>query len=433
MKRIIALILALGLAFAPIAMAKDQNTDISSKGMTQGTLIRVIYNLVAAVNELTSSSAGVNKNANILNNWNVALLELVADHDADNDILNDYETLLEELAADHDTDVSVLGNYEALLEELAADHDSDVAVLGNYEALLEELAADHDSDVAVLGNYEALIEELAADHDADNNEFDLAVTELTELKADHDADNAVAGNVANSGIIQKHGALLGLAGLAEDTTDRTQVKTTNAITYTIDGTYYTKAGTGNFCNLSGLTAVQGTNSDYVSLGINSDGTCVITQGTASETPTWPSVPDNVIILGGLTITAVGGHNWASENVTDDSGTFVQPVTVTGALMGTFAPALTAANPTGFAADVTANATPASVAGVLSANTTPASVAGVLSANTTPASVAGVLSANTTPATVAADLSAAATVNVSSITISDATLGSGTKADPSVTL
>jgi hypothetical protein len=92
MKRIIALILALGLICAPIAIAKDQDTSINPNGMSQGTLVTVLYNLIAAVNELTSSSAGVNKNRAILNNWNVLLLELAADIDSMKVTLTNWQT-----------------------------------------------------------------------------------------------------------------------------------------------------------------------------------------------------------------------------------------------------------------------------------------------------------------------------------------------------
>lgn len=92
MKRTIALLLALGLICAPIAIAKDQDTSINPNGMSQGTLVTVLYNLIAAVNELTSSSAGVNKNRSILNNWNVLLLELAADIDSMKVTLTNWQT-----------------------------------------------------------------------------------------------------------------------------------------------------------------------------------------------------------------------------------------------------------------------------------------------------------------------------------------------------
>jgi len=92
MKRTIALILALGLICAPMAIAGSDDTSINPNGMKQGTLVTVLYNLIAAVNELTSSSAGVNKNLAILNNWNVMLLELAADIDSMKVTLANWQT-----------------------------------------------------------------------------------------------------------------------------------------------------------------------------------------------------------------------------------------------------------------------------------------------------------------------------------------------------
>lgn len=88
MKRTLAFILALGLIFAPIAFAGNQETEVSAGGYLTSTLAN---------------------------------------------LLNTTQTLVNELAADANANRLVLGNWEALLEEVAADLDAMKVTLGNWD------------------------------------------------------------------------------------------------------------------------------------------------------------------------------------------------------------------------------------------------------------------------------------------------------------
>lgn len=129
MKRTLALILALGLVCAPIAISGTQDDEISVGGYTTRTLVTLLYKLQTAVNELNS----VNNNNAVLNNWNAAIQELAADHDADTVVLGTWETLLEEIAADIDTMKTALGNWSA---EMAAGTNSQAWSLAAMPAAL---------------------------------------------------------------------------------------------------------------------------------------------------------------------------------------------------------------------------------------------------------------------------------------------------------
>jgi len=108
MKRIIALLLALGLACAPIAIA-NQDTEVSVGGYTTRTLVNLLYKLQVAVNELN----GVNNNNAVLNNWNVTVKELVSDHNSDQVTLATWVLLLREVALDIDDMKVALANWSA--------------------------------------------------------------------------------------------------------------------------------------------------------------------------------------------------------------------------------------------------------------------------------------------------------------------------------
>lgn len=330
MKKILAVVLALALCAAPIVLAATQDTEVSVGGYTTRTLVNLLYQLQTTVNEITSSSSGLNKNNAVLNNWNTAITEVMADHDADNTALAGWETLVEEVAADHDADNTALAGWETLVEEVAADHD---------------------------------------------------------------ADNDVVNQVANTGVVQTHGALLGFPDLAAGSNTQF-VQTQNAVVYTVDGLYYDKAATDDFCDCSGLTEIGAGNYNKITLAINVDGNCNATEATQGgnlDAIDYPAQADNSIVLGGIYYD--DAHNFATASVATN-GTFVQPYTM---------------------------------------GLTMSQVAADLDAGTTVDSVAANLAAGVTVDSVAANLTAGATSNVSDISITDSTLGSGTETDPSISL
>jgi len=113
MRKLLALILALGLVFAPIAIAGTQDDEVSVGGYTDRTLVTLLYNIVTALNE---STAGGDDNIALLNNWN---------------------TLVKEVAADVNTAATVLPNWETLIEEMAADLDAMKVALTNWNSEFE--------------------------------------------------------------------------------------------------------------------------------------------------------------------------------------------------------------------------------------------------------------------------------------------------------
>ena len=320
-------------------------------------------------------------------------------------VLYNLQTTVNELAADHDAD-------NATVAELVADHDADNNEFALAVTELTELAADHDADNGVLDAYNTAITELAADHDADNDEFALAVTELTELKADHDADNNVIDDVialANGLRTYLADGLLAIGTLAV-TAPTHQYKTTTTAIYTISGVAYAKVAedtltftaadtinvTPNAGDFWGAWLVQTTGAGVISTkSVGAD------QNYASEAEAIAALPaaDALnVAVGYITVEANNGASWTAN--TDDlvaasdcqAVSFVDSTvkTVPSAVVSAPAADLTAANPTGFAADLAA-ANPTGFAADLAATS------------------------------VAADLTA------------DSVLGSGTVADPKVSL
>lgn len=338
-KKVIAVVAVLALALAPVAFATDE-TELTPNGVSQGTLIRYLKNLQTTVNELA------------------------ADHDADN-------------------------------------------------AAVAELIADHDADNNVLNGYETLLEELAADHDADNNEFALAVTELTELKADHDADNDVITDIKtlanglrtylNDGMLA-HGTLA-ISAVPE------KYKTTTTTIYTISGVAYAYVATDNltFSAAYTINTAVGAGDFWGVFLIQIDGTGTVSTkapaadqvyiSEAAAIAALPAADAANVAIGYITVEANNGAAWVAN--TDDmtpasdcqAANFynIAIKTIPAAVASSPAADLTAANPTGFAADLAAGTTVNTVAADLTANTQ------------------------------AADLS------------SDSVIGSGTVDDPSVSL
>ena len=131
MRKLLALILALGLVFAPIAIAGTQDDEVSVGGYTDRTLVTLLYNIVTALNE---STAGGDDNIALLNNWNTLVKEVAADVNTAATVLPNWETLIEEVGADLNTTASVLPNWETLLEEMAVDMEAMKAVFTNWSA-----------------------------------------------------------------------------------------------------------------------------------------------------------------------------------------------------------------------------------------------------------------------------------------------------------
>lgn len=95
MKKFLLGLLVLSLVLIPFAGALASEQDsITPNGLSQGTLVRVLYNIYQTVNELA------------------------ADHDADNDVLDVYKTNLDELRADHDADNNVIDDLKTLANGL---------------------------------------------------------------------------------------------------------------------------------------------------------------------------------------------------------------------------------------------------------------------------------------------------------------------------
>lgn len=127
------------------------------------------------------------------------------------------------------------------------------------------------------------------------------------------------------GLLQPNGVLLSYPFLAAGTNTAT-LKTTNAITYVISGIPYMTAATDNFCDMTTMTNLVGSNANKYLVSVNASGTCVVTEGTKASTlaeATWPSIPSGHIVIGGWTFVGSTGHNFSSEAVTDDSGTQVK--------------------------------------------------------------------------------------------------------------
>jgi hypothetical protein len=224
-----------------------------------------------------------------------------------------------------------------------------------------------------------LLTEIKTDMNANNDEFGLAVSELTELKVDHDADNNVVAVykanldlIKNAGIIQTHGALLGAPAVAIGGTN-TKARTTNPISYTVDGAYYYKAATDDVCDATGVPALT---TDYkkIMFSIGAAGTCTVTASAGAvdlASVVLPVVPDNEIVIGGLTIGNGAAHDFAAAALTANGGTFVGPDYFTVPKMATMAATaadLAAANPTGFAADLAEAVATGTVVGATSYGT-----------------------------------------------------------------
>ena len=99
-----------------------------------------------------------------------------------------------------------------------------------------------------------------------------------------------------------------------------QAKTTNTLTYTIDGAYKTKAATDNFWTLSGVTVPVASVQKYYLL-IDGSGAASVVQGVPASTAAGvvlPFPPQSKAIAGVLTIT------------TDATHTFIPGTTLLGA-------------------------------------------------------------------------------------------------------
>lgn len=139
--------------------------------------------------------------------------------------------------------------------------------------------------------------------------------------------------LSNAGVLQTHGILLDDPILAAGTTNG-KAKTTAAISYSIDGVLYNKAATDDFCDATGLTDLT---DDYTKIlfTIKADGGCTVTDathGASQAAVSWPAIPDNEIVLGGLTLGDGTAHDFDVDALTANGGTFVDPASITSAVL-----------------------------------------------------------------------------------------------------
>jgi len=141
-KGLIVFGLIAALVMIPLAFAGTFDTSITPNGMSQGTLVRFLYNMMTTVNELAADHDADN----------ATVVELVADHDADNDVVDGYKTAIDELGTDHDADNDVLDGYKTALDELMADHATFKTVVDDVKALANALQARYGKIVVQDGN-----------------------------------------------------------------------------------------------------------------------------------------------------------------------------------------------------------------------------------------------------------------------------------------
>lgn len=90
------------------------------------------------------------------------------------------------------------------------------------------------------------------------------------------------------------------AGIAIATT-KTRAKTVNAISYSIDGVLYTKAGTDNLFVHTDVTVQAADTTKYYALCLDSSGNASIIQGTSTALP---DIPATKCIVGALKVVTV---------------------------------------------------------------------------------------------------------------------------------
>ena len=229
----------------------------------------------------------------------------------------------------------------------------------------------------------AAVAELKVDHDADNDEFALAVTELTELKVDHDALNNTLDtykNVINillaTGAVQTNGLLLSDPVLGVGATAGKANASQNTIAYFITGQSQNVPFVNDFCDATGLTDIV---NDYekVLFSVAAAGTCTVTQGVGAVSQiaaVYPAVPAGEVVIGGLEIGDGGAHDYNVATLAADGGTFISAAIAATAIVArpvavtSIAADLTAANPTGFAANLAAAVATGTVVGATSYGT-----------------------------------------------------------------
>lgn len=131
------------------------------------------------------------------------------------------------------------------------------------------------------------------------------------------------------------------AGCAAATTT-TQAKTTNTLTYLIDGAYKSKTATDNFWTLSGSVVPVSSFQKYYLL-IDGSGAASVMQGVAASTAagvTLPFPPQSKAIAGVLTIQTDSSHTFTpgttALNATGITATFndgFDPSTLTMVVLG----------------------------------------------------------------------------------------------------
>lgn len=102
-------------------------------------------------------------------------------------------------------------------------------------------------------------------------------------------------------------------GLAIATT-KSKVKTVNSVDYTIDGVFYTKAGTDNLFVHSDVTVQPVGTTKLYALCLDKDGTASIIAGTTKL----PVIPDTLCCIGALKIVTDATHTFIPGTTLNDA-------------------------------------------------------------------------------------------------------------------
>lgn len=120
---------------------------------------------------------------------------------------------------------------------------------------------------------------------------------------------------------------MGNAGIAIAAT-KSKVKTTNSIDYTIDGVFYTKAGTDNLFAHSDTTVQAADTTKYYALCLDASGTASIIAGLVSENvdgttynlsaSLMPPIPVTLCCVGALKIVTDATHTFTPGTTLNDA-------------------------------------------------------------------------------------------------------------------
>lgn len=222
--------------------------------------------------------------------------------------------------------------------------------------LANELRTDHATAKTAVDAIETLVEELHDDHATFKTAVDAIETLVEETKADF---NLLRAQLLNRCV---------QAPLLAEGTNAATIKTTNAVSFTIDGVLYTKAATDNIAITATAQQAISTFCLYL-VSIDSAGTVTVTKGTelGTDTAVLPALPANSAPLGYFKI-ATDGSTTYTGGTTDNGAAGITDTYVDLAVCNSGASASTvvaAADPASGPATLTA-AKPASFPATLAA-------------------------------------------------------------------